>query len=139
MKGEVVVLLTTTEHDRVAVGSILETDRGPLTVKHSRPHQDRFVVLFEGTAGRNGAETLGGLELRAAPIEGDDELWAHKLIGMSVHDSSGHDRGKVVSLHVNPASDLVELEDGRLVPLRFVTVVEDGVIQVDVPDGLFEV
>jgi 16S rRNA processing protein RimM len=139
LKGDVVVLLTTTEHDRVAAGSILETDRGSLTVKHSRPHQDRFVVLFEGTAGRSGAEALRGLELRAAATEGDDELWAHKLIGLSVHELSGQDRGKVVSLHVNPASDLLELEDGRLVPLRFVTGVADGVIHVDVPDGLFEV
>jgi len=132
-------MLTTTEEQRVEVGSVLETDRGPLVVQHSRPHQDRFVVLFEGTAGRHGAEAIAGLELRAAAIEGGEELWAHRLIGNEVRDGSGVDRGKVVSLHVNPASDLLELEDGRLVPLRFVESVANGVILVDVPDGLFEV
>lgn len=139
LKGEVVVLLTTTESQRVEPGSVLQTDHGALVVQHSRSHQDRFVVLFEGTAGRNGAEAIAGLELRAASFEDDDELWAHRLIGKEVHDGLGVNRGKVVSLHVNPASDLLELEDGKLVPLRFVENVADGVIVVEVPDGLFEV
>jgi hypothetical protein len=39
----------------------------------------------------------------------------------------------------NPASDLLVLESGALVPLRFVVDVVAGVrVLVDVPEGLFD-
>ena len=39
----------------------------------------------------------------------------------------------------NPASDLLELVDGRLVPMVFLVDYEPGVwINVDVPDGLLD-
>ena len=44
----------------------------------------------------------------------------------------------VVSVVANPASDLLELDDGALVPVRFVTGQGPGVVHVDPPDGLFE-
>ena len=36
------------------------------------------------------------------------------------------------------ASDILELESGALVPTVFVVSNQDGVITVDVPDGLFD-
>jgi 16S rRNA processing protein RimM len=44
----------------------------------------------------------------------------------------------VVAVQANPASDLLVMEDGNLVPLRFVVRREAGCIVVDVPAGLFE-
>jgi 16S rRNA processing protein RimM len=44
----------------------------------------------------------------------------------------------VVAVQANPASDLLVMEDGNLVPLRFVVGREDRRIVVDVPAGLFE-
>ncbi len=38
----------------------------------------------------------------------------------------------------NPAADLLELANGALVPANFVESFVDGIITVDVPDGLFE-
>jgi 16S rRNA processing protein RimM len=42
----------------------------------------------------------------------------------------------------NPASDILELESGALVPLTFVVSVagigDDGLITIDPPDGLFD-
>ena len=61
----------------------------------------------------------------------------HELIGSHVIDADGVDRGTIVEVLANPASDLLELDTGALVPLRFVTSNEPGVIHVDVPDGLF--
>jgi 16S rRNA processing protein RimM len=56
-----------------------------------------------------------------------------------VHDAAGVARGRVVDVVANPASDLLQLASGALVPVRFITHVEPGVrIEVDVPDGLFE-
>ena len=51
-------------------------------------------------------------------------------------DGTAH--GEVVAVEANPASDLLVLEDGSLVPLRFVVERELGRIVVDVPAGLFE-
>jgi 16S rRNA processing protein RimM len=45
----------------------------------------------------------------------------------------------VVDVESNPASDILVLDSGALVPLTFVTSVEANVrIDVDVPEGLFE-
>jgi 16S rRNA processing protein RimM len=44
----------------------------------------------------------------------------------------------VCAVEANPASDLLVLEDGALVPVRFVTGFSDGILVVDVPEGLFE-
>jgi len=98
----------------------------------------------------------------------DDVLWIHELIGCTVFEKSGlHstgldqtgldnsgldntgldntgldntavERGTVVEVQDNPASDLLVLSTGALVPLTFVTSVNEGVITVEVPDGLFE-
>ena len=45
----------------------------------------------------------------------------------------------MTGVEANPASDLLVLDSGALVPLTFVTNVEANVrIDVDVPEGLFE-
>ncbi len=136
--GEVNVVLVSNRTERVAPGSVLHTDDGPLTVRSSRPHKSGYIVRFEECTDRNRAETLRGTVLSAEPIEDPDELWVHELIGAIVVDEAGLERGTVARVIDNPASDLLELDSGALVPLRFVTEVEPGVrIDVDVPDGLF--
>jgi len=45
----------------------------------------------------------------------------------------------VIALIDNPASDLLELDDGRLVPLAFLVGFEPGIrIDVEVPAGLLD-
>jgi 16S rRNA processing protein RimM len=75
--------------------------------------------------------------LMAAPLTDPSELWVHELIGSSVFDVGGMSHGRVVSVIANPASDLLELEGGELVPARFVTRFAAGRVDVDVPEGLF--
>ena len=54
-------------------------------------------------------------------------------------DPDGTGRGTVEAVQENPASDLLVLDTGALVPLRFVTGRDDeGRVVVDVPAGLFE-
>ena len=44
-----------------------------------------------------------------------------------------------MDVEANPASDLLVLDTGALVPLTFVTAVEaNRRVDVDVPEGLFE-
>jgi 16S rRNA processing protein RimM len=109
-----------------------------LRVLHSNPHQDRWVVAFEGIEDRSTAESLRGLVLLAAPLEDPEAFWVHHLIGSRLLDQSGQDRGMVVSVQANPASDLLVLEDGGLVPLRFVTGRGDGAVTAELPEGLLD-
>ena len=138
LKGEVVVVLVTNRTERLAPGTVLSSDRGDLRVEASRPHQDRWVVAFEGVSDRDGADRLRGLVLRAEPIDDPDELWVHELTGAEVVDRAGRSHGRVREVEANPASDLLVLDDGRLVPLTFVVEHQPGRIVVDPPPGLLE-
>ena len=140
LRGEVVVHLVSDRTERLARGSVLLSDQGDLKVVASRPHTDRWIVQFEGCTTREGAEALRGTELRAqATDSGDDgELWVHELIGVRVVEADGTARGSVDSVQSNPAADLLVLDTGALVPVVFVVDgPTDGVLTVDVPDGLF--
>ena len=138
LRGEVVVALTTNRPERVAKGTVLHTDKGPLTITASRPHQHRYIVRFAGVDTREAADALHGLVLSAEPLEDPDALWVHELIGSVVVDQHGTEHGTVTSVEVNPASDLLVLDGGGLVPLTFVVDQGDGRITVDVPDGLLD-
>ena len=137
-RGEVVVELVTDRVERVAPGSVLHGPLGNLTVTASTPHHGRWIVHFAGVTTRDEAEGLRGIVLRAEPVDDPDVLWVHELIGSAVVDGSGTARGRVVSVVANPASDLLELDNGALVPVRFVTGHGDGTVQVDAPAGLFD-
>ena len=77
--------------------------------------------------------------LRAEPLEGeDDTLWVHELVGAEVYDKDGRYYGAVTEVEANPASDLLVLGDGRLVPLAFVVESSTGRVVVDVPAGLLD-
>ena len=138
LKGDVIVRLVTNRLERLAVGSRLVTDSAELVVAQSKPYQQHHLVRFEGVYDRSGAELLRGAVLRATPLEDEDELWVHELVGASVVDATGVTRGVVEAVQANPASDLLVLDTGHLVPLLFVTSLHDGVVEVDTPDGLFD-
>ena len=139
IRGEVIVDLTSNRPDeRLAAGSVLESDNGPLEVVRSSPHQHRWIVAFTGVADRNQAEELRGTVLRAEPIEGeDDTLWVHELVGARVYDTAGLFYGMVREVEANPASDLLVLPQG-LVPMTFVVDQEAGRVVIDPPEGLIE-
>jgi len=137
--GDVLVALVTDRSERLDPGSVLDTDRGPLTVMRSSKHNDRWIVTFDAIAGRDAADTWRGVVLRAEAIEDPDALFVHQLVGSRVIDAIGVDRGLVEAVQANPASDLLVMESGALVPLRFIVDgPTDGVIRIDAPDGLFE-
>jgi 16S rRNA processing protein RimM len=137
LKGDVMVHLSTNRPERVDVGSVLQSDGGPLTVVRSQVHKKAHLVHFDSINSREAAETARGTALWAEPIEDPDVVWAHDVIGAVVVDQHGVEHGSVVAMEANPASDLLVLDDGGLVPIRFVTEVEAGVrVVVDVPAGL---
>jgi 16S rRNA processing protein RimM len=118
--------------------------------------RDRYLVQFEGLEDRAGAERLHGVDLSAEPLEVAGALWVHELVGATVVDvSSGaeaagleceregereRELGRVAAVEANPASDLLVLESGVLIPARFVVRIrqEDHVVEVEIPEGLLE-
>ena len=139
LNGELVVSLTTNRHERVAPRAVLYAGERVLVVERSKPHLGRFIVVFEGVASRRAADELHGAELTADAIEDPEELWVHELVGATVVDQHGITRGVVTEVEANPASDLLVLDSGALVPIRFVTDFVAGErIAVDVPEGLFD-
>ena len=144
LRGEVVVVLVTNRLERLAPGSELVLGDGtgvasrPLVVESSRPHSRRHLVRFLGVQGIDAAEALRDGVLFASPVEDVGAFFAHDLIGKTVRDRAGTVRGTITALQDNPASDLLVLDDGHLVPVRFILETSGTEVLVDVPEGLFE-
>ncbi len=129
--GDVLVRLVTNNPDRLVPGSTLlaVTDAGErsLSVVASRVHQDRWLVTFSDVSTRHGAESLAGSVLLAPAIADDpDSYWVHDLIGSVVTEPDGVERGVVTEVVANPASDILQLDSGALIPLRFVEWASDA-------------
>jgi len=139
LRGDVFVQLLDDNPVRVEPGVRLRTRTTELTVEASRVGSNgRRVVKFDRITDRTAAEKFVNEALYAEPLDDADALWVHELIGSAVVEVDGTDRGRCVSVLANPASDILELESGALVPSVFVVSVVDGVVTVCVPDGLFE-
>lgn len=138
IRGEVVVVLVTNRTERLAPGSRLCVGSSTLLVEGSRPHRGAWLVRFAGVSSRDQAEELRGATLLAEPISDADALWVHELVGCRVLRLDGTVLGRVAALEANPASDLLVLESGALVPLCFVRQREPGVVWVEAPVGLVD-
>lgn len=139
LRGQVLVDLWSDRPERLAPGAELLSERGALRVVASIAHQRRFIMTFEGISTREAAEHLRGVVLSAPRLDDESVIWIDQLYDAEVFDAQGVRRGVVVGVEANPASDLLVLDSGALVPLTFVTTVEANVrIDVDVPEGLFE-
>jgi 16S rRNA processing protein RimM len=132
------VSLLTNRTERLEPGSVLHSARGELRVRSSRPFGDRWLVFFDGVEDRAAADALRGTTLEAPAISDPAALWVHDLVGARVRSTTGEELGTVKAVVANPASDLLELESGRLVPSRFVTECRDGSVVVEVPPGLLD-
>jgi 16S rRNA processing protein RimM len=140
LRGQVLVDLSSDRVERLSAGNALFTDRGPLVVVAAAVHQKtRFIVTFDRITTREEAEQWRGVALSAPRIEDTSVIWIDQLYGAEVVETSGVRRGVVVDVEANPASDLMVLDTGALVPLTFVVGVEANQrVEIDPPEGLFE-
>jgi 16S rRNA processing protein RimM len=139
VRGEVAVTVRTDEPERrFAVGSVLQTKRGPLTVGATRWHQSRLLVRFDEVPDRNAAELLRGLELRVDVAvserpEDPEEFYDHQLVGLRVVSPAGEALGELVDVLHLPMQDVLVVrraERDRLVPF-----VSELVLDVDLDEG----
>jgi 16S rRNA processing protein RimM len=157
LRGEVVVELISNRPDRLVKGAAFEVGDRELVVSGVRAHKGRWLVMFEGVDSKESAELTRGFILSGEPPddpnagdpnagdpnagdpnEGDQALWVHRLIGSKVLDQTDAEVGTVVSIEANPASDLLVLDTGGLIPCRFVASHAGGEVHVDIPEGLLD-
>ena len=138
LRGDVIVDLVTNRTERLDPGTVLDGDGRTFEVVRASQHKGRWIVTFHGVNSIEEAETLRDVVLRAEPIDDPDALWVHELLGASVVERDGTVRGTVTAVQANPASDLLVLDSGALVPLRFVVEHSPEQVVVDAPEGLFD-
>ena len=143
LRGQVVLELWTNREERVAPGSRLRWRAGELEVVRAVPQpavggRARWLVSFRGVDAREDAEALRGAVLTAAPLVDVDAWWVHDLIGAEVVDPRGASIGLVEAVEANPASDLLVLTDGRLIPLHFIVDRQGDRLTADLPPGLLD-
>jgi len=151
IRGEVVVEAVSNRRERFAAGALLHAGERAFCVRRAtrqggpdpagRMTRDRWIVSFEGIDDRNEAERLRGTVLHGDRLEHDDdadELWVHELVGSELFDPAGRALGRVAAVEANPASDLLVLESGQLVPMVFVVEAAAGRVVVDPPAGLLD-
>ncbi len=139
LRGQVQVDLWSDRVERLVPGVTLDSERGPLVVIDAAAHQARFIVSFDRIGSREEADRWRGVVLSAPRLNDESVIWIDQLYGAEVVDAQGVRRGVVVEVEANPASDLMVLDSGALVPLTFVVTLEANTrVQIDAPEGLFE-
>lgn len=137
--------------ERFAPGAVLYAGERALPVRRASPQggpgpagrvtRARWIVSFEGVDDRNTAERLRDTVLVGDLLDYDDDeadLWVHELVGSEMFDPAGRVLGRVAAVEANPASDLLVLESGHLVPMVFVIEAGAGRVVVDPPAGLLD-
>lgn len=137
------VELWTNRDERMAPGTALSAGARHLIVSVASRIPDtagraRWIVSFQGMATREDAEALRDVVLSAEALEVEGALWVHELVGAELYEPDGRPVGRVEAVEANPASDLLILEDGRVVPLTFVGRDATGRLTVDGPPGLLD-
>ena len=157
--GELVVDSRTDDPElRFAPGSVLRlrakgSDRREhtYTIDTVRPHGGRLLVRLSGVENRDAADALRGHlflidTADLPPIEEDDTYYDHQLEGLRVRTTAGAEIGTVTEVLHTAAGELLAVKRDQapelLVPFvsAIVTSVslEDGVVDIDPPDGLLD-
>lgn len=148
LRGEVYLDIRTDDPDRIAPGSVLDTDSREfphLTVESLRGHRGRTMVAFVEVLDRSQAESLRGTRLLVEEEPEEDAWYPHELVGLRASTPQGEPLGEVVELRAGAAQDLLVVRhQGRRVLVPFVRAlvpvvdVEGGTVTIDAPPGLFD-
>jgi 16S rRNA processing protein RimM len=156
VRGELSVEVLSDAPDRFAPGAELGVGDPdgpeplePAVIRAARLHLGRLLLSLEGVEDRDAADRFRGAWLSipvasARPLD-PGEFWPHQLVGLTVVDHQGRERGRVADVVPGAAHDLlaVELPSGTsaLVPAvaALVTVeLEAGRVLVDAVPGLLD-
>jgi ribosomal 30S subunit maturation factor RimM len=104
----------------------------------SKKSTDRWLMYFVGVTDRNVVERLTNSDVYGEPIDDPSVVWVHELVGSVVVDTAGNNLGTCTGVIDNPAHPIMELDNGFLVPTPFIVSNENGRIEIDAPEGLFD-
>ncbi len=117
------VVFYTDHPDQFGPGFVFGGSSGPLTIEGVRAGSGVMVVKFREVADRNAAEVLKGTQLTMDNTDrrelDENEFWPDELVGLTVRDDTGAQRGSVKQVITGGAQD------------RLVIVTPNG--QVEVP------
>ncbi len=156
--GELVVDVRTDDpEERFAVGNRLRLrpSRGDggqdVVVEAVRPHGGRLLVRLRGVSDRNAADALRGHlfvvdSAELPPIEDPDEFYDHQLEGLTVRTVDGRVVGSITEVLHTAGAELLAVRGADdtevLVPFVGAIVVsvslDDGIVEIDPPDGLLD-
>lgn len=154
LHGEVRVELHTDFPERFTPGAqvYLGADLVEANVAQARPHQDQFLIRFEGITDRTQAEELRGLWLfipkeQAQALE-EDTYFVHDIIGLSVQTEADELLGVVQEVLATGANDVYVVatpdDPAREILIPAIADVvrrvdlEQGIIVVALPPGLVD-
>ncbi len=116
------------------------SDGRDFIITKMKPAKDCFIADLEGVRDRNAAEALKGVDLfvtrEQLPAPAADEIYLADLMGKEVM-AGDKNLGRVVGFQNYGAGDLIELDNGELVPLRFVSAIKE-IVTVDLPQGYLD-
>lgn len=161
ISGELVVEIRTDDPAaRFAPGNTLRAkpSRGgaerSCVVESAREHGGRLLVRLAGVTDRDAADALRGKLFVVdsgdlPPIDEADTYYDHELEGLRVRTITGQDVGVVAEVVHTAAGELLAVrresgDDKREVLVPFVTAIvtsvslDDGVIEIDPPEGLLD-
>lgn len=116
-----------------------------LRIEMAEPFQRGFRVKFDAITDRNEADRWRNRHVLAPrselPEPGEDEIYLHDLVGLTVEGPHGTTVGRVSAYYELPHDVMIEVEresDSVMVPYRFVTSVdiEAKRLTIDPPAGL---
>ncbi len=141
IRGAVKIKSFTSDAKAIASYGPLQTGDGRvIDILRIKPAKDEFIADLKDVKDRNAAEALSGTDLFIAreklPPAQPGEFYLHDLIGKDVL-ADGAALGKVASIENYGAGDLMELDNGELIPVSFITRAADAVT-VDLPPAYFE-
>jgi 16S rRNA processing protein RimM len=114
--------------ERLARGMIVRVDGEPAEIVGSRRvGGGRLAIRLDRPVARGALLQVPRGEL---PALAEDAYYAFQLVGLEVVQQDGPLLGRVAEVRSYPANDVLELDDGRLLPL-----VDACVLEVDVAGG----
>lgn len=152
VQGEVRVKSFCAEPEDIATYGALFTEDGAqsFTIELTRAVKNGFAARVDGVRTKEDADDLRGTRLyvdrTALPSLPDDEFYHADLIGLTVVDTGGVERGRVSAVHNHGAGDLLEvtgpgLKTPALVPFTLAAVptvdLTAGRVVIDPPEGIF--
>lgn len=134
IKGEVKIRSFTEDPKAISsYGSLQTANGGVIEIVRIKLAKDFFIASLKGVTDRNAAELLRGVELFGSREKMGADVLLSDLVGKRVTDGSSL-YGRISGFQNFGAGELMELDSGMLIPVRFVVSSRDDV-EVELPEG----